>query len=102
MAKRREKCLLCKQWFKHLAEHIANMHAGEPYPKPPPKRNHHKKVEKPSPETKGKKLELKTPRQKSEEEAVKQGYHCVDCGGPLIKGQTPCPKCGATLDWRGL
>lgn len=26
-------------------------------------------------------------------------YHCVDCGGPLTKGQTPCPSCGKGMDW---
>ncbi len=67
-----------------------------------PARSHHKKVEEAIPETKGKKLELKTPLKKSLEKAIEQGYHCVDCGGPLTKGQTPCPGCGATLDWRGL
>jgi len=29
-------------------------------------------------------------------------YHCVDCGGPLTKGQTPCPACGAGLDWEAV
>jgi len=31
-----------------------------------------------------------------------QVYHCVDCGKPVDKGQTPCPHCGAGLDWNAL
>ncbi len=43
-------------------------------------------------------LKLKVPPKK-EKAASSQVYHCVDCGGPLTKGQTPCPSCGTRLDW---
>lgn len=29
-------------------------------------------------------------------------YHCVDCGKPVDKGRTPCPHCGAGLDWSAV
>jgi len=36
------------------------------------------------------------PRTKEETPA---GYHCVDCGGSISKGQANCPGCDCALDW---
>lgn len=88
-------CPECNVAVKHLKPHISRMHPDQGKPA----RSHHKKEEA-RPETKGKKLELKTPPKKEEKTA--QGYHCVDCGGPVSKGQNGCSRCGAKLDWRGL
>jgi len=33
------------------------------------------------------------------EQEVTQGYHCIDCGAFLTKGQSSCPDCGTHLDW---
>lgn len=97
MTKTMYVCPVCSKQIKHLKQHIARMHPEQAKTQ----RSHHKKPETATPATKGKKLELKTPAE-IVEKPVKQGYHCVDCGGLLTKGQTPCPACGATLDWRGL
>ena len=86
MSKKTYICPICHVQVKDLKGHTARMHP-----------------EKPKPEVKvkptGKTLEFKTPLEKSLEKAEKQGYHCVDCGGPLTKGETPCPGCGAHLNW---
>lgn len=88
-------CPHCNKQVKNLKKHIKRMHPDQVGQGEQP--GSETKVK-----TKGKKLELKTPLKKSLDKAIEQGYHCVDCGGPLTKGQTPCPGCGATLDWRGL
>jgi len=93
VAKKIYMCPHCNVQVRYLKRHIARMH---------PETLKTKTKREATPKTKGKKLELKTPLKKSLEKAVEQGYHCVDCGGSLTKGQTPCPGCGATLDWRGL
>lgn len=31
-----------------------------------------------------------------------QKYECADCGAPIRRGQSPCPKCGTVLAWEGL
>jgi len=43
-------------------------------------------------------LKLKVPSEKGKA-APPQEYHCVDCGGPVTKGQKTCPGCGVRLDW---
>ncbi len=48
---------------------------------------------------KGAKFEVKKPPVKSKEAGVGKGYHHIDCGSPLEKGQTPCPGCGKPVDW---
>jgi len=100
MTKKMYMCPHCNVQVRYLKRHIERMHPEQATPK----RSHHKKPGEafPSPtKTKGKKLELKTQPVKSLE-PVERGYHCVDCGGPLAKGQSPCPGCGTSLDWRGL
>jgi len=97
MAKKVYMCPHCNVQVRYLKRHIARMHPEQAAAK----RSHRKKPVEATP-TKGKKLELKTPLKKSVEKAVERGYHCVDCGGLLTKGQTACPGCGTTLDWRGI
>ena len=48
---------------------------------------------------KGAKLEVKKPPPKTKEADLGNGYHHIECGGPLEKGQTLCPKCGKPVDW---
>jgi len=43
-------------------------------------------------------LEVKPPAKKTKEKPA-TGYHCVDCGASVSKGQDHCPSCGAHLDW---
>ena len=43
-------------------------------------------------------FEVKKPSPKTKETGEKS-YHHIDCGGPLKKGQTPCPACGQFVDW---
>lgn len=42
-------------------------------------------------------FEVKKPPEKKP--TSERGYHHIDCGGPLEKGQTPCPTCGKEVDW---
>lgn len=88
MGKRTYICPICHIQVKDLKGHTARMHKGKTTPpKSPPK-------------TKGKTLELKTPAKKETTEP--RGYHCIDCGAVVTKGQNPCPNCGAHLDWSSL
>ncbi len=89
-SKRTYKCPYCHQWFRDVKGHIARMHKGE---------SPEQKAEA-EPKGKGKTLELKTPPKKEKTETA-QGYHCIDCGAAVTKGQNPC-SCGATLDWSSL
>lgn len=46
------------------------------------------------------KLEIKKPEFKKEPaQADARGYHHIDCGGDLVRGQSPCPRCGKEIDW---
>jgi len=45
-------------------------------------------------------FEIVPPKKTNDKESAK--YHCVDCGAELTKNQTPCPGCGAGLDWGTL
>lgn len=38
-------------------------------------------------------LKIKKPNKKE------GGFHCLDCGHTLTKGQNPCPSCGESLAW---
>lgn len=89
MSKKIYTCPDCNVQVKGLAAHRARMHPD---------------TAKPTPKPKGKTLEIKPPPKKEElgPRAADKGYHCVDCGGALSKGQTPCPACGARLNWGGL
>lgn len=84
-------CPHCYKQVKDLKSHLARVHPD--------------KVNKVEPKPAAKKLEIKVPKkepEEPEEPEVAKTYHCIDCGGALTKGQTPCPSCGATLDWSAL
>ena len=86
---------------KKLADHERRVHAGAA---PPVVKTEAKKLTPKTLKLKIKKKETpekKEPPEKKETPEAK-GYHCVDCGGGLTHGQTPCPHCGATLDWSQL
>jgi len=76
-------CPVCNRIVKDLKAHTKRMHPGGDPP-----------LEK----VKGKKLEFEVPKEKEKKEKS-QGYHCIDCGAGVSKGQTPCPSCGTQLDW---
>lgn len=67
---------------KSLASHLANVHGKKPGGSSEPSAEVQTlTIEKPGgPKAEG-------------------GFHCVDCGATLTKGQTPCPNCGVALEW---
>ena len=80
-------CPHCHRIVKNLTQHLKRMHpeiAGDT-----------NETEDTSSGGGNQNLDIKTP------EGATQAYHCADCGGPLTKGQTPCPGCGANLNWGG-
>ena len=87
-------CPHCHKEVKHLNDHIRRMHPD--------------KLDNPEPEpdTQDNDADLDTGEGtidiQEPEGADSAPYHCVDCGSPLTKGQTPCPKCGADLDWSAV
>lgn len=81
-------CPHCNKQVKNLKKHIKRMHPD-------------KVGQGEQPETKkGLQFEVKKPKEPAEPAA--SGYHCVDCGGPLEKGQAVCSNCGARLDWSAI
>ncbi|MBA7570238.1 hypothetical protein ES708_11986 [subsurface metagenome] len=46
-------------------------------------------------------LEIKAPAKKAPAPAA-QGYHHIECGAALSKGQTTCPDCGEKIDWSDI
>jgi len=88
MSKKTYTCPICHVQVKDLKGHTARMHPEKAKPEP-----------KSQPKSTGKTLELAV-KTKPKKETEETKYHCVNCGyKPLTKGQTPCPGCGATLDW---
>jgi len=85
-------CPHCHKEVKNLKKHLKRMHPDQVSRESPAQGT----------KTKAKTLELDIKTKEKKEKVEESGYHCVDCGGALTKGQTPCPGCGATLDWRGL
>lgn len=81
-------CPQCHKNVKDLKGHLARVH---------PEGTAEKTVATKKPT--GKKLELAVKARPKEEKPAASKYHCVDCGAAVTKGQTPCPSCGAGLDW---
>lgn len=89
-------CPHCHKQVKDLAGHIKRKHPDKV--EDPFSKKSVKKVEK---------LEIKKPKvdEKKEEKEDKEpttGYHCLNCGGPVRRGQNPCPHCGGHLDWAAV
>ena len=94
-------CPYCHKQIKDLKSHIARVHPdkvdkqsqrGETSDKSDtPVILQEFKVKKP-PTSRTKKV-IK------EEETPEAKYHCIACGGDISHGQSPCPHCGAELDW---
>ncbi|OGO29966.1 MAG: hypothetical protein A2Z29_04680 [Chloroflexi bacterium RBG_16_56_11] len=88
-----KKCPYCDAVVKDLASHKARKHPDEyrrekeANPAPPPASPPPGDVET---------LEIEAP------EEARDTYHCTACGGPLSRGQDPCPKCGESLDWKAV
>ena len=86
------KCSKAIKTKKSLARHLAKQHPENPGDSPQESKNLKTEV-----------LEIKAPPKKEKKESVFEGtqgrYHCIDCGKDIAKGQTPCPHCGAQLDW---
>ena len=87
MTKRTYTCPVCHANVKDLKGHIARMHPESPAP---------------AKKTTAKKLELAPQPKPKEEKPGSSGFHCIDCGQTLTRGQTPCPGCGHPLDWSRL
>ncbi len=86
-------CPICQKTVKNLREHTARMHkTPAPGESPAPAANPPE-----SPPVKAEKFEITPPAPKA-----KTTYHCVDCGATVNRGQSPCPECGAELDWSGI
>jgi len=86
-------CPHCSKNVKNLRKHIKRMHPDQVAKGEQPKAE---------PKTSVKTLELnvKPPEKKEpKKESEVQGYHCIDCGALITKGQNPCPNCGTYLDW---
>ena len=79
-------CPECHKQVKNLKQHQKRVHAGQAKEKPGA----------PAGNTLTLKVEPKT-KPAAPPAAL---YHCVDCGETLTQGQTPCPGCGAHLDWQ--
>lgn len=91
-----ETCPYCQKKVKRLKTHIRMAH---PEKLDPPPGNKEPTVK--TPGVRVETLEIKSPTEKVET-AAESGYHCVDCGEPVNKGQENCPKCGIQLDWSSI
>lgn len=89
-------CPVCKKKCKNLKMHTQIMHPTSGGTPKTGKEKPAKDVSMELPESQD--FELTKPDKKT---ATAQ-YHCVDCGAPLTKGQTPCPGCGNPLEWGTL
>lgn len=85
------KCDKCDKYFtskKKKTDHERRVHTATEQPGAPA-------TEQPgTPAT----LQVKPPPQKTKEKAA-TGFHCVDCGASVTKGQDRCSSCGCHLDW---
>jgi len=84
-------CPHCHKQVKNLKEHLKRVHpdnAGAPKSKPTPVVK-----SKPEPKSQAKKFEMKVPKEE------KSTYKCGACGASLNSEVTPCPYCGAELNW---
>lgn len=83
-------CPECHKTLKNkhsLAEHMKRVHGNKPpEPKPEPK-------SKPESKSQAKKFEVKV------EKEEKSTYKCGACDKGLDGEVTPCPHCGAELNW---
>ena len=94
------KCDQCEpnKFFKTkdgLRQHEKRMHPDIPVGTPNPA-----EVETPNPAA-DEVFEVKPPEKK--DTPAKPGtHHCLGCGAPVSKGQSPCPGCGEALNWEGI
>lgn len=99
------ECPECKGKFfetkEKLNRHIRRLHNGkkgeiEPPALPPPPSESPAAEPKPQKPKKPQSFNPKVTTLKEPE------YHCLNCGGPLNKGEPSCPKCGESLDWSAV
>lgn len=84
-------CPECHKSLKNkhsLAEHMKRVHGGKP-PEP-------KSKPKAEPKTKAKAQKFQVAKPPP---AAKDTYKCGVCSSPLDGEASPCPKCGADLNW---
>jgi len=80
-------CPHCQKSLKtkgSLGSHIAKLHSDKSSAPVPDQENQAAPTET---------LEIEAPPEPT------SGYHCIDCGAALDKGQTPCPGCGGEPNW---
>jgi len=80
-------CPYCYKQVKRLKDHLKRVHpneTGTPKATPAPKATH-----------KGKPFEVKVVK----ESKPKMAYKCGACGAALDGEISPCPSCGAELNW---
>jgi len=83
-------CPDCHKQVKNLKQHQSRVHAVNT--NTPAK-------EAPAAQKPGNTLTLNVETKKKTAAGL---YHCIDCGGTLTQGQSPCPGCGSPLDWSAL
>lgn len=87
---KRIECPHCHTFVGNLANHMKLKHPT---------------AAKTEPETLTKEDLLGTPGDKEEEPEIKgakQVYRCSNCQEAVRKGENPCWKCGAVLNWEGI